>query len=334
MKSFLRTLVGWLPGLLVAAGVGLTAGTSEAIVLVDSAGFESPTFTTGTLDGQQQWLNAGSGGSTAVVQSSVVKSGSQALQVDRTALSDRFWAKLIAPPPSGRYVSIEWDMLVNATGAATGFGPFFGVNVFDDTIAPIATLAAFGVDATTGDVLIQEGGSGVLITTSAFATNGEWDRFRLELDFGSDTYNAYFNGTLIATTGFVDGQLGIDRLTDADIVAFAAGGDAASQSQVGTAYFDNFIVRDGLRGDYNDNGVVDAADYTVWRDQLGQTAFGLAADGNADGVVDGNDYALWVSTFGDTNAIASNAMAVPEPSGLLIVFSLSLTSATFARWSH
>ena len=27
----------------------------------------------------------------------------------------------------------------------------------------------------------------------------------------------------------------------------------------------------GVDGDYNGNGVVDAADYTVWRDSLGQT---------------------------------------------------------------
>ena len=33
----------------------------------------------------------------------------------------------------------------------------------------------------------------------------------------------------------------------------------------------------GLVGDYNDDGTVDAADYTVWRDSLGQTGSGLAA---------------------------------------------------------
>jgi hypothetical protein len=33
-------------------------------------------------------------------------------------------------------------------------------------------------------------------------------------------------------------------------------------------------------GDYNGNGVVDAADYTIWRETLEQTGAGLAADGN------------------------------------------------------
>ena len=34
-----------------------------------------------------------------------------------------------------------------------------------------------------------------------------------------------------------------------------------------------------LDGDYNVDGVVDAADYVVWRDSLDETGRGLAADG-------------------------------------------------------
>jgi hypothetical protein len=39
-------------------------------------------------------------------------------------------------------------------------------------------------------------------------------------------------------------------------------------------------------GDYNHNGIVDAADYSVWRDSLGRTGSGLAVDGNGDGMID------------------------------------------------
>src|SRR6202007_2157730 len=45
------------------------------------------------------------------------------------------------------------------------------------------------------------------------------------------------------------------------------------------------FVADGLPGDFNHDGIVDAADYTVWRDSLGQTG-NVAADGNEDNVVD------------------------------------------------
>ena len=51
-------------------------------------------------------------------------------------------------------------------------------------------------------------------------------------------------------------------------------------------------------GDYNGNGIVDAGDYVVWRNLVGQTGTGLAADGNGNGVVDGADYDFWRSRFG------------------------------------
>ena len=51
-------------------------------------------------------------------------------------------------------------------------------------------------------------------------------------------------------------------------------------------------------GDYNGNGVVDAADYTVWRDFFGRTGSGLAADGDGNGTVNTMDYDFWKSRFG------------------------------------
>jgi hypothetical protein len=53
------------------------------------------------------------------------------------------------------------------------------------------------------------------------------------------------------------------------------------------------------QGDYNGNGVVDAADYVVWRDNLGSTeSHFYQGDGSGDGVVDNADYGLWVANFG------------------------------------
>ncbi len=59
-----------------------------------------------------------------------------------------------------------------------------------------------------------------------------------------------------------------------------------------------------LPGDYNFDGVVDAGDYTVWRNTLGATN-DLRADGSGeefgvpDGVVDELDYAFWKANFGN-----------------------------------
>jgi hypothetical protein len=74
----------------------------------------------------------------------------------------------------------------------------------------------------------------------------------------------------------------------------------------------------GVRGDYNHDRVVDAADYVAWRDVVGQTSTGLLdMDGNADGTIDQLDYAVWKANFGLTSPanegpIGTASIAVPE----------------------
>lgn len=71
-------------------------------------------------------------------------------------------------------------------------------------------------------------------------------------------------------------------------------------------------------GDYNRNGTVDAADYTIWRDHLNSN-FQLDNEGGiSPGVVDAADYNFWKSRFGLTSGGGSQfgAVAVPEPAAL------------------
>ena len=75
-----------------------------------------------------------------------------------------------------------------------------------------------------------------------------------------------------------------------------------------------------LTGDYNRNGTVDAADYTVWRDSRGQAGAGLAADGNGDGAVSDSDFNFWKARFGQSSGVgAVSDTSVPEPSTLLLL---------------
>jgi hypothetical protein len=84
-------------------------------------------------------------------------------------------------------------------------------------------------------------------------------------------------------------------------------------------------VSTGVPGDYNHNGIVDAADYTVWRDSLGKTGAGLAADGDGNNVVDQSDYTYWKTRFGNTSGSgAGQAGSVPEPSSLFLALSTLL----------
>jgi hypothetical protein len=95
-----------------------------------------------------------------------------------------------------------------------------------------------------------------------------------------------------------------------------------------------------LPGDYNGNGVVDAADYTVWRDSLGQAGADLSADGSGpagtpDGVVDSWDYDFWKSRFGDMQSGAGggaiSASAVPEPASLSVALVAIMMSVLVRR---
>ncbi len=91
-----------------------------------------------------------------------------------------------------------------------------------------------------------------------------------------------------------------------------------------------------LPGDYNGDGVVDAADYQVWRANFGDTT-SLVADGNGDGIVDMSDYLLWRTNVGRTwEGLATESgagigqNAVPEP-GALALGILAVSSLVFRR---
>ena len=81
-----------------------------------------------------------------------------------------------------------------------------------------------------------------------------------------------------------------------------------------------------LTGDYNDNGIVDAADYVVWRNNFNMQSGAMSSrgDGDSDGDVDGADYLVWQRNFGQT--IVSSAPSssfdatVPEPTAVATIF--------------
>ncbi len=82
-----------------------------------------------------------------------------------------------------------------------------------------------------------------------------------------------------------------------------------------------------LPGDYNGDGVVNAADYTVWRDTFGQMGPALAADADGDQSVGAGDYEIWKQNFGESaelqiapvsavgtgSVTATSSSNVPEP---------------------
>lgn len=111
------------------------------------------------------------------------------------------------------------------------------------------------------------------------------------------------NGFLAGILGFINGSGRINRYAfDGTLLGtFAApGGGGFTEA---TAFV---VVPTPLLGDYNVDGVVDAGDYTVWRDSVGTTAW-LPND-DTPGVVDASDFDDWRASFGMTAAEGSAAL--------------------------
>src|SRR5688500_1047933 len=194
--------------LIMACVLACAAGVARAEDddIVNAAGCEPPFSTVtagGALEGQinpagegqvlppGQWQRTPGGTSTAVVQSAVFApgGGTQAVRVNRAANNDVRWAVQVdhlgypdypspfPPEPAQPIISISWDMRVEQTvGQVNTFGPFFGVEAYDDS-GVIGLLGSLGVDATTGDVLFQAAGSGVLTESGSVVAFGAWNTF-------------------------------------------------------------------------------------------------------------------------------------------------------------
>lgn len=96
---------------------------------------------------------------------------------------------------------------------------------------------------------------------------------------------------------------------------------------------DSEIVVTETPGDFNGDGTVDLADYTTWRDHMGQTGDLLPGDGNGDGAVDMADYALWEADFGQVAYSLSSGLPIPEPHAAVGLFT-ALAGLVGVRWSR
>jgi beta-glucanase (GH16 family) len=123
------------------------------------------------------------------------------------------------------------------------------------------------------------------------------------------------------------------------IVNLAVGGNFGGDPNDSTVFPQQMFVdyvriwqpQTGTAGDYNGDGTIDTADYTVWRDSQGQSGIDLPADGSGNGTVGPEDYQLWKANFGGElppGTGASSSRNVPEPGAAVpITVGLMLFSA-------
>jgi hypothetical protein len=142
-----------------------------------------------------------------------------------------------------------------------------------------------------------------------------WERSTI--DPTKMTVNMYVDGE------YVDTRVG-DWLAPGNTVFIAGGGSPTVHNTLGNGIYDEFRIYNSaltpgevlylannapdvttLDGDFNGNGKVDAADYVVWRNTLGDPA----------------NYNLWRANFGKPSSgagVGDGAAAVPEPGSILL----------------
>ncbi|MGD9635628.1 MAG: hypothetical protein AB7U97_20265, partial [Pirellulales bacterium] len=129
--------------------------------------------------------------------------------------------------------------------------------------------------------------------------------FTVHTGDGNGNFHSFFNSSLNSYSWTTLNQIFVDTVPDTEV---------------------------GLAGDYNGDNVVNAADYTIWRDTLNSTT-DLRADGDDSGSVNQADYDIWKSHFGETSGAGALTAsgAVPEPSIVWTVAMAAVASSLSLR---
>jgi hypothetical protein len=148
----------------------------------------------------------------------------------------------------------------------------------------------------------------------AFGNSGEKGIFADVAGQLKDVVNVEdtINGKLIADLDF--GPFGFSEASGTPKVTYRATFSDGSSSIL-TA-----TLTQPIPGDFNSDGVVNAADYTAWRKGLGTT-------------YTPSDYSVWRAHFGQTTGSSSGgtvAASVPEPESIILLVISFLLAATLA----
>jgi cyclophilin family peptidyl-prolyl cis-trans isomerase len=198
---------------------------------------------------------------------------------------------------------------------------------------------------------------GLQLGSIAVDSYEQWSTGTLDIQLAGTTAGTHYDQLIVGGVAFLGGRLDVSlaggfRPTHGDsftvlsagllIGNFIAGelpllsnGLVWSYNRSGTAF-----TLSVARADFNRNGIVDTADFIIWRNTFNQSGTALAADGNGDGKVDNADYTIWRSNFGNIAGTppGSGSLAsapVPEPATmwlLVAIFTPLICRRTSSRY--
>jgi len=261
---------------------------------------------------------------TAVIQST--GSLAQAGSLDLGAASRTFTISDGAP-----LVDVSIQTAITGAGGFTKDGAgalqFTGSNTYSGgTVVMAGSLSVSGASAKlgTGNVTVQGTAAGTALTIQGGVSNAINDGAMLSLAGGG--------AAGVADQGYANLASGVNEIVHALSlngvlqIAGSYGATGSGAANISDEYFKGagIISVISLAGDFNANGVVDMADYVLWRENVGQAAGTLAND-TTGGIVGNSQYNLWRANFGNVMGSGSGSQfsgaAVPEPTaiGLMLV---------------
>ncbi|CAK9037557.1 Arylsulfatase A (ASA) (Cerebroside-sulfatase) [Cleaved into: Arylsulfatase A component B [Durusdinium trenchii] len=153
------------------------------------------------------------------------------------------------------------------------------------------------------------GGPGVDATATSTVNDGEWHHVAMTYD--GETLRGYVDGIEEA---MLEGSP-TDSTQDYPFMVGALRPAGESDARLFSGMIDDLRVYNivltadqiqelmspssGMPGDFNDDGIVNLADYVVWRNNLGGNDAVLHGNGTGGGTVVAADYELWKSHFGN-----------------------------------
>lgn len=228
----------------LVASVMLAAASSSATaqtVLSDSRGFEAPFYSQGLLDGQNGWRSDSTVPSfvaAGVVQSAVVASGGQAVQLRGGVGNNWFFPPINYTPTAGQIISVRAD-IARTLGGSTASNSFgYMLDLYGTNGARLASAGLINFNGTIralATTLDDTGGLAALLATPTVYNQRQFVSFEMLLNFSTRTFDLRIDGALAlrnlrmyssTATGLADADLQVQS----DIRGTDSG------------YFDNYIV--------------------------------------------------------------------------------------------
>jgi fibronectin-binding autotransporter adhesin len=336
---------------LAALDIDRPLGNGRELIVDGTAVINAPltlaggTFTAGQVANPQNLilgggtLNLTAGNLNVAAATAIDATGGTTINVSNGALDNAGEFNLIGGDATFAAASVNQATgeinAINASLSFTGGLSNLGdVNLINSTVNGSLVNGASGSASLLGSNSFSE--ALVLSDSSALLLNIAGNQMG-DFDVVTVGGNATLDGVLSVSlkSGFTPTVGQQFEVLKADIITdhgLALSGPAANlfSLMVGSSSVILEAVAAGQPGDYNQNGVVDAADYTVWRDRLGDTA-SLPND-NSPGVGQ-DDYDRWKMNFGlgGSGAASGLQVAVPEPAAWSMIAAVFLAIASW-RW--